>query len=110
MTGGGLFARWYAPLLGGLLPILLLGFLASALADRIVFAGWGIAFALLWTVVLREGLDAGWTRRRRLGSLALLAVVALGAFAALAAEHGEDLDLGFRAVFGPLHPAAGGPP
>ena len=99
-AGGGLVARWYAPLLGGLLPILLLGFLASAVADRLVFVGWAFAFALLWTVLLRQGLEAGWEPRRRWGSLALLAAVGLAAFAGLAAVHREDLDLGVRAVFG----------
>jgi hypothetical protein len=45
---------WYAGLLAGLLPILLLGFGYSALADRPVFAVWALALGVAWTVTLRR--------------------------------------------------------
>jgi hypothetical protein len=93
-----LFA-WYGGLLAGLLPILLLGFLYSALADRTVFAGWALLFALLWTLLLRYGMGAGWPRWRVVGSMLLLFAAAFGAFAYLETRHAEILDLGFRAVF-----------
>jgi hypothetical protein len=98
-----LLPTWYAPLLGGLVPILLLGFLASAVADRLAFAGWGLAVAFLWTVLLRQSLEMGWSGGRRWGALALLAAGGLAAFAALEVRHGEALDLGLRAVFSPIH-------
>jgi hypothetical protein len=98
-----LVLTWYLPLLGGLLPILLLGFLASAVADRIAFAGWGLVLAFLWTVLLRQGIEAGWGRPRLAGALALLAAGGLAAFAALEVRHGEELDLGLRAVAPAIH-------
>lgn len=104
-----LFA-WYGGLLSGLLPILLLGFLYSALADRIVFVGWALLFAALWVLLLRHGMGAGWPAPRLWGAMALLYAAAFGAFAALEKEHGEILDLGFRAVLpGIYHPNATAP-
>jgi len=98
---------WYAGLLGGLLPILLLGFFYSALADRLVFAGWALALGAAWVLLLRHGFSAGWSTSRRTGAMALLAALGLGGFAALEAEHHEILDLGFRAVLPAVyHPAA----
>jgi hypothetical protein len=98
---------WYTGLLGGLLPILLLGFLYSALADRLVFAGWALALAALWILLLRHAFAAEWSPGRRTGAMALLGALGLGGFAALEAEHHEILDLGFRAVLPTVyHPAA----
>ena len=101
------FWSWYASLLAGLLPILLLGFLYSALADRLVFVGWALALAAAWVLLLRHGFQAGWSTSRRTGAMALLAALGLAGFAALEAEHHEILDLGFRAVLPAVyHPAA----
>jgi hypothetical protein len=98
---------WYAGLLGGLVPILLLGFLYSALADRLAFAGWALALGTAWVLLLRHGFSAGWSAARRTGAMALLAALGLGGFAALEAKHHEILDLGFRAVLPAVyHPAA----
>jgi len=98
---------WYAGLLGGLLPILLLGFLYSALADRLVFVGWALAMGAVWVLLLRYTFTAAWSPARRTGAMALLAALGLGGFAALEAEHHEILDLGFRAVLPAVyHPAA----
>jgi len=101
---------WYGGVLGGLLPVLLLGFLYSALADRTVFVLWALVTGTCWVVVLRHGMSAGWGRFRLLGSLALLLAAGLAAFAALEKKHHEILDLGFRAVFpGVYHPLATAP-
>jgi hypothetical protein len=101
---------WYGGLLGGLLPVLLLGFLYSALADRTVFVLWALVTGTCWVVVLRHGMSAGWGRFRLLGALALLLAAGLAAFAALEKKHHEILDLGFRAVFPDLyHPLATSP-
>lgn len=103
----GLLLRWYLPLLGGLAPVLLLGFAYSALADRLAFVYWALAVGTAWVIVLRQSLEAGWPAPRRAGALALLLAVAFLGFAALEARHGEILDLGFRAVLpGLYHPAA----
>jgi hypothetical protein len=102
-----LLRSWYLPLLAGALPALLLGFGYSAIADRIVFAGWGIAVAACWVILLRHGLEAGWGAARRWGGLLLLAAIAMAAFAWLEWRHHEILDLGFRAVLPGLYtPAA----
>ncbi len=98
---------WYGPLLGGLVPILLLGFLYSAIADRLAFVGWGLVLAAAYTMVLRQGVAAGWTVSLRTASLAFLLAAGLASFAALERVHHEILDLGFRAVLpGLYHPAA----
>jgi hypothetical protein len=102
-----LLLAWYGGLLSGLLPILLLGFLYSAIADRIAFAGWALAVAALWVLVLRHGLGAGWGGARLAGTLLLLVALGMAAFARLETKHGEILDLGFRAVLpGLYHPSA----
>lgn len=102
-----LLRAWYGGLLAGLLPILVVGFLYSAIADRLVFVVWALAAAVCWVVLLRQGLQQGWPGPRLAGALALLAAVALAGFALLERRHHEILDLGFRAVFpGLYHPLA----
>lgn len=101
---------WYGGVLGGLLPILQLGFLYSALADRTVFVLWALVTGTCWVVLLRQGLSAGWHRFRLWGALALLLAAGLAAFAMLEKKHHEILDLGFRAVFPSIyHPLATAP-
>ncbi len=98
---------WYAGLLGGLLPILLLGFLYSAIADRLLFLYWALGLGTLWVVLLRHGFAAGWPGARLAGVMALLGALGLAGFAAIEARHHEILDLGFRAVLpGLYHPVA----
>lgn len=98
---------WHPLLLGGLAPLLLLGFLYGFLADRTAFALWALVAGTAWVAALRQGIAAGWSPARRAGSLALLAGAGLGAFAFLVDRHGEILDLGFRAVLpGLYHPLA----
>jgi hypothetical protein len=89
---------WYAVLLGGILPVLLLGFLYSALADRLEFAGWALLLAALYTAALRQGMQAGWPAPRLAGALALLLAAGAAAFAWIERTHHEILDLGYRAV------------
>lgn len=89
---------WYAALLGGILPVLLLGFLYSALADRLEFAGWALLLAALYTAALRQGMQAGWPAPRLAGALALLLAAGAAAFAWIERTHHEILDLGYRAV------------
>ena len=93
-----LLLGWYLPLAGGLLVLLVTGFLLSALADRTVFAGWALASAAAYTVVFRQGIAAGWPRLRRAGAVGLVLVLSLGWLAYLIHLHGEILDLGARAV------------
>lgn len=98
---------WYLGLLGGLLPILLLGFLYSAIADRLLFVYWALGLGALWVILLRHGFAAGWPGARLAGVMALLGALGLAGFAAIEARHHEILDLGFRAVLPRLyHPIA----
>lgn len=99
--------HWYIGLLGGLLPILLLGFLYSAIADRLLFVYWALGLGTLWVILLRHGFAAGWPGARLTGVMALLGALGLAGFAAIEARHHEILDLGFRAVLpGLYHPIA----
>lgn len=101
---------WYGGLLGGLLPILLLGFIYSAVADRTAFALWALVTGTVWVVALHRGLAAGLRRPRLLAVLAAVLAAGLAVFAWLEARHHEILDLGFRAVFPSLYtPAATAP-
>jgi hypothetical protein len=95
--------RWYGGLLAGLLPVLLLGFGYSAIADRLAFVYWALALATAYTLLLRHGLSAGWGDGRLAGILALLLSAGFAAFAALERAHGEILDLGFRALLPGLY-------
>jgi hypothetical protein len=101
---------WYGGVFGGLLPILLLGFIYSAVADRTVFALWALVAGVCWVAVLRQGLILGWRSLRLLAALALVLAAGLAAFAILEWQHHEILDLGFRAVFPAIyHPVATAP-
>jgi hypothetical protein len=105
---GAVSARiWYGGLIGGLLPVLLLGFLYSALADRTVFALWALVSGALWVALLRQGLAGGWPGDRLTGALLLLLAACFAVFAVLESAHEKILDLGFRAVFPAVyHPLA----
>lgn len=92
---------WYGGLLGGIVPVLLLGFLYSALADRLAFAGWALLFAALYTAGLRQGLQAGWPAPRLIGVQALLLAAGAAAFGWIESAEHEILDLGARAVLPP---------
>ncbi|MFL6235875.1 MAG: hypothetical protein ACJ76N_22280 [Thermoanaerobaculia bacterium] len=96
-------SAWYGGIFGGLLPILLLGFLYSAIADRTVFFLWALVAGAFWVAALRQGLAAGWGRFRFLAALALVLAAGLAVFAVLEWQHHEILDLGFRAVFPGLY-------
>ena len=101
---------WYGGLFGGLLPILLLGFIYSAVADRTAFALWALGVGTVWVVALHRGLSAGLRRPRLLAVLAAVLGLGLAAFAWLESRHHEILDLGFRAVFPGIYtPAATSP-
>jgi len=53
---------WYPSVLGVVTPVLLVGFGASALANRLAFAGWGIAVAVVAALVLRRAFETTWGR------------------------------------------------
>ena len=94
----------------GALPVLLLGFSTSALANKVVFVFWAIATATAWALVLRWGLNARWGGWIVAGRLLLLSAAAAGVWARLVTTHGEELDLGFAALAPALyHPALARP-
>ncbi len=98
---------WYFILLGVVTPVLLVGFGASALANRLAFAGWGIAVAIAAALVLRRAFETTWGRpgaRWRIAArLAAFLAPALALFAWLVARDSESLDVGLRAVLPGLY-------
>jgi hypothetical protein len=102
-----LLVLWYASLLGVITPVLVLGFVYSALANRLIFVGWALALTTLYIVVLRQGFALGWRRPLHAGLLGLLLGGGFAWLAAIERTHHEILDLGFRAVFPAFyHPLA----
>jgi hypothetical protein len=89
---------WYAALLAGILPAMVLGFLASGFADRPVFAGWSLGFALAYAFLLRRGFAARWGAWVTAGRALLLCALGAAAWVRLVMRYGEELDLGLRGV------------
>lgn len=89
---------WYSTLLLGVVPVLLLGFLASGFADRPIFALWGVGLALAFALLLRRGLGAGWGGWVTGGRCLLLLAFGAALWGRLLVRYGEELDLGLRAV------------
>src|SRR5215471_7125874 len=105
-----LLVVWYWGLLGVITPVLVLGFVYSALANRLIFVGWGLAVAAVYTIVLRQGLALGWRRPLHAGVLGLLLGGGFAWLAGIEDRQHEILDLGFRAVFPSFyHPLATSP-
>ena len=94
---------WYASLLAVTLPLFALGMVASALADRLVFAGWAIGAGTGSALLLRAAWVRGWNAPARAALVLGWAALALLAFAALVVRHGEVLDLGYRALLWPIY-------
>lgn len=94
---------WYASMLAATLPLFAIGMVASALADRLVFAGWAIAAGIVAALLLRAAWARGWSALGRAALVLGWAALALLAFAALVGRHGEVLDLGYRAVLWPIY-------
>lgn len=104
--------RWYLLLLAGLVPVLVVGFATSALANRIAFLGWALVVASGYAAGLRLGIARGWGRLRLQGALLLWLALGAAAYGGLVARSAEVFDLGFRALapglYGPwlVRPAA----
>lgn len=81
--------RWHGGLLAGAAPLLVLAFVASGLANRLAFIGWGVAATGLWVAVLRRSW--GWRRDVRRAVALLTLSVAFAAFGLLATRHRERL-------------------
>lgn len=96
--GAAAVLGWHLPLLAGAIPLLLGGFYASAAANRIAFAVWGVAAALGWWAVLRLGLARGWSPRQRLAMQLLTLAIALLALRGVVLLAGGELESGLAAV------------
>ncbi|HEV8241236.1 MAG TPA: hypothetical protein VGS57_17865 [Thermoanaerobaculia bacterium] len=90
-------------MLAATLPLFALGLLASALADRLVFAGWALVAGAGSALLLRAAWVRGWSAPARAALVLGWAALALLAFSALVTRHGEVLDLGFRALLFPIY-------
>lgn len=71
----------------------------SALADRLAFAGWGLAAALVYSWALRYGFEVGSPLTLGL----LTAALAFFSLAWLVGRYQESLDLGYRAFLPGLY-------
>lgn len=89
---------WPLLLFSGILPLLLVGFMTSVLANRLVFLGWALAVAAAFVVVLGRGFAWVWHPARHLGGVALVYAGALGWFGYLVGRHQVAFDEGFRAL------------
>jgi hypothetical protein len=94
---------WYVAVTAGSLPLLVLGMAASALADRLDFAGWAIVAGAGHALLLRAAWQRGWSALARTALTLGWAALALISFATLVARHQEILDLGYRAVLWPVY-------
>lgn len=94
--------RWRLAVFATTGGLLVAGFGASALANRLAFAGWGLAAALAAVPVLRRGFEATAPGEGLLlpvsGRLLLYLAAAAGLFAMLVARYESALDTGLRAV------------
>ena len=94
---------WYVSLLAGTLPLFVLGMAASALADRLAFAGWALVAGFGYALLLRAAWNRGWTAAGRAALVLGWSALALLAFATLVERHREILDLGYRALLWPIY-------
>ena len=94
---------WYLSLLAGTLPMFVLGMAASALADRLAFAGWALVAGFGYALLLRAAWSRGWSAAGRAALVLGWAALALLAFATLVERHREILDLGYRALLWPIY-------
>ena len=89
--------RYRLVLFLGLAPILLIGFLCSALANRTIFAAWSFLVGGLYFATVWFGFRRGWGGWLLGGRMLLVFAAGMALFARLAAREHEDLDLGLRA-------------
>jgi hypothetical protein len=97
---------WRLALAAGVYPPMLLGFAASALANRLAFAGWGLVAGIGHAALLRAAWQRGWSAAARAALTLAWAGLAMLSFAGLVQRHQEILDLGYRAVLWPVYAAA----
>ena len=95
--------RWRLAVAAGCAPVLILGFAASALANRLAFLVVAVAAALIYVLVLHRtwARPAPWPRTAPRLALAL----AFGAGAVLVALYREALALGIAALAPSFEPA-----
>lgn len=93
--------RWYRTYLVVAVPLLMVGFLASAAANRLAFVAWGLASGSIYGLALRWELPG---RRRAPARLALIA--SLTTLGWLVLRHGEELALGVAAFLPALEGAS----
>jgi hypothetical protein len=94
---------WYLAVAAGTLPAFVLGMVASALADRLAFAGWGLVAGFGHALLLRAAWQRGWGVAARAALALVWGALALVSLASLVGRHGEILDLGYRAVLWPVY-------
>ncbi len=97
--------RWYLSLTAALLPVMVAGFVASALANRLLFVAWSLIAAAGAAALLHRGFAAGWPGPVLCAAVLAWLALAAAAFGVLGARYQEPFDLGFRALLpGLYHP------
>ena len=94
---------WRWRLFAGLAPLLSVGFVASALANRLVFVAWALGAGVGYAVASHRAVDLGVPPLGRLAVALTVVAVALVLLGHLIARHREALDLGFRALLPALY-------
>lgn len=87
-------------LLAGTLPALVAGFAASAFANRVLFALWGLFAASLYVVFVRWGWSAGWNPWFTAGRALLVLAFSTTLLGRLVTRYADELDVGARALLG----------
>ncbi len=82
---------------------MLIGFLSSALANRLAFVVWSLVAGAAYAACLRHGFQTETRARRRFALPCLALGLALMAHGALNSWFGPELDLAFRAFLPNLH-------
>lgn len=94
---------WYAAVLAGTLPVLVIGIVASFFSNKVLFALWGLFAASLYTLFLRWGMSAHWNPWFTSGRSLLILAFSLTLLGRLVTRYGDELDVGARAALGDLY-------
>jgi hypothetical protein len=91
---------WYAAILAGALPALVVGFAASAFSNHVLFTLWGLFAASLYTLFLRWGAAAAWNPWFTAGRSLLILAFSTTLLGRLTSRYFGELDAGARAMLG----------
>ena len=97
--------RFRLALFAGLAPILLVGFLVSAIANRTIFAGWGLLVGALYVGLIVIAFRRQWSGWLTAGRAFLVAAGGAALLARLVAREYQEVDLGLQSFAPDLYRA-----